>query len=297
MSLIGLEAVLSEEKWDVAAKVNIWYLTFTQNGRQLVVFVFVFTREELEHLIEQIQTLEERIKPARPEPPSVSSTSPEDSNISQAETSLKERGELDAGGPEEQGGGEGLPGEESKRERASAVIQRSWREHRERVCRRVTRNEGMKQKWSLSTCVSLHEGHGDAAVSVQRPPQQRVAAPGSAGRPGEAGFSSTNAPHGGKCRSNQPQHSGGAAGCGRPDAHPVGVPGTPGSLHTWNEQVRPRGVLKEHTHTHAHVAVDHVCVCLCFSSSSSLPPLIGKASPVPRARSSHPTNRPGEDCW
>lgn len=259
MSLIGLEAVLSEEKCDVAAKVNIWCFTFTQNERQLVVFVFLFTREELEHLMEQIQTLEERIKP---EPPSVPSASPEDSNISQAETSLEERGELDAGGPEEQGGGEGLPGEESKRERASAVIQRSWREHRERVCRRVTRNEGMKQKWSLSTCASLHEGHGDATVSVQRPPQQRVAAPGSAGRPGEAGFSRTNAPHGGKCRSNQPQHNGGAAGRGRPDAHPVGVPGTPGSLHTWNEQVRPCGVLKEHTHTHTRPWIMYACVCV-----------------------------------
>lgn len=134
--LIGLEAVLSEEKWDVAAKVNIWCFPFLKmkeyQKRQLG--VFVFTREELEHLREQIQTLEERLKPA-PEFPPASATSPENSNIPQAGTPLEERGETDAGGPGEQGGGGGLPGEESKRERASAVIQRSWREHRERVCK------------------------------------------------------------------------------------------------------------------------------------------------------------------
>lgn len=233
--------------------------------RQLVVCVFVFTREALEQLVAQIQTLEERIKPARPELPSVSAASPENSNVPQAETSLEERGETDAGGTEEEGGGEGLPGEKSKRGRASAVIQRNWREHRERVCRKTARNEEMKQKWSLLICAS--EGHGDAAVSIQRPPGQRVTAEGSAGRPAEQGFSRTNTPHGKNCRhshyscsqcsltllksisfshpsphflltgcrSNKPQHSGRAAGCGRPDAHPVGFPGTPGSLHTWNE--------------------------------------------------------------
>lgn len=154
----------------------------------------------------------------------------------------------------------------------------------------------MKQKWSLLTCASLLEGHGDAAVSVQRPPEQRVAAPGPVGRPGEPGFSRTDAPHGGKRRSNKPQHSGRAAGCGRPDAHAVGFPGPPGSLHTWNEQVRPCGVLTEHTHTWPWIM--YVCVCLCFSSSSSLPPLMGKASPVLRgAVPAGPTNRPGEDGW
>lgn len=106
--------------------------------RQLV--VFVFTREELEQLMAQIQSLEERIKPARPERSSVSAASPENSNIAQAETALEERGEMDAGGTEEEGGGEGLPGEKSKRENASAVIQRNWREHRERVCRKTPRN-------------------------------------------------------------------------------------------------------------------------------------------------------------
>lgn len=88
-------------------------------------------------------------------------------------------------------------------------------------------------------------------------------------------------------RSNTPQHSGRAAGCRRPDPRPIGFPGTPGSLHTWNEQVRAWGVLKE------NVAVDHVCVCLCFSS---VPPLMGNASPVLRgARSARPADRTGED--
>lgn len=122
--------------------------------RQLVVFVFVFTREALEQLVAQIQTLEERINPEGPELPSVSAASPENSNITQAETLLEERGETDAGGTEEEGGGEGLPGEKSKRENASAVIQRNWREHRERVCRKTARNEEMKQKWSLLICAS-----------------------------------------------------------------------------------------------------------------------------------------------
>lgn len=116
--------------------------------RQLVVFVFVFTREHLDQLMVQIQTLEERMKPARPELPSVSGASPENSSTTQAETSLEARGEMDAGA------GEGLPGEKSKRESASALIQRNWREHRERVCRKTARNEAMKQSWSLSNlCV------------------------------------------------------------------------------------------------------------------------------------------------
>lgn len=116
--------------------------------------MFVFTREHLDQLMVQIQTLEERMKPARPELPSVSGASPENSSITQAETSLEERGEMDAGGTEEEGAGEGLPGEKSKRESASALIQRNWREHRERVCRKTARNEAMKQSWSLSNlCV------------------------------------------------------------------------------------------------------------------------------------------------
>lgn len=165
--------------------------------RQLL--VFVFTREDLEQLMAQIQTLEERLKGVRPELPSVSAASPENSDVTQAETSLEERAETDAGGTPEEGGGEGLPGETSKRESASAVIQRNWREHRKRVGCKTVRNGGMKQKWSLNLCVCpLHEGHGDAAVSIQSPPQQRVTAQGSPGRAAEQGFSHTNAPHGEK---------------------------------------------------------------------------------------------------
>lgn len=97
----------------------------------MVVFVFVFTREELEQLMAQIQTLEERIKPARTELSSVSAASEKD-DVTGAERGLGEGGETDAGATGEEGGGEGLR-EESEREHASAVIQRNWRQHRERV--------------------------------------------------------------------------------------------------------------------------------------------------------------------
>uniref|UniRef100_H3CS54 IQ motif containing E n=1 Tax=Tetraodon nigroviridis TaxID=99883 RepID=H3CS54_TETNG len=81
-------------------------------------------KEELEQLMAQIQTLEERMKPA---------ASAEDSATAPAGAPLEERGEVDAAGTEEEGGGEGLPGEKSRSESAS-VIQRTWREHRERLC-------------------------------------------------------------------------------------------------------------------------------------------------------------------
>lgn len=103
--------------------------------RQLV--VFVFTREDLEQLTVQIQTLEERIKAARTEPSSVSAASPENDDVTQAETGLEERGETDAGGAQDEGGGKGLHREQSERESASAVIQRNWRGHRERVCHKT----------------------------------------------------------------------------------------------------------------------------------------------------------------
>lgn len=83
------------------------------------------------------------MKPARSERSSVSAASPENSNITQVQIL---RGEME-------GGGEGLPGEKSRRESSSAVIQRNWREHRERVCRTTPRNEGMKQTVSESVCV------------------------------------------------------------------------------------------------------------------------------------------------
>lgn len=101
--------------------------------RKLVWFVFVFTREEFEQLMAQIQALEERIKPALPDLPSVSATSPENRSVSQAETWLEERAETDVGGAPDQGGADALAGEKSKKESASAVIQRNWRKHRERV--------------------------------------------------------------------------------------------------------------------------------------------------------------------
>lgn len=111
------------------------YLTMKEfPKRQLVVFVFVFTRMELEQLMAQIQTLEERIKPAQAELSSDLAASPKNDDITQAGTGMEEREEKDAGGTEEEGVGEGLHAEGSKREGASVVIQRNWREHRERVC-------------------------------------------------------------------------------------------------------------------------------------------------------------------
>lgn len=58
--------------------------------------------------------------------------------------------------------------------------------------------------------VSLHEGHGDAAVGIQRPPQQEVTAQGSAGRPAEQGFPHTSTPpdqhvHGSQCSLTLPK--------------------------------------------------------------------------------------------
>lgn len=103
----------------------------------------VFPREELEQLMAQIQTLEERMKPA---------ASAEDSAIAPAGAPLEERGEVDAAGTEEEGGGEGLPGEKSRSESAS-VIQRTWREHRERVCGRRRKGRGEAGTVSSHLCV------------------------------------------------------------------------------------------------------------------------------------------------
>uniref|UniRef100_H2UME7 IQ domain-containing protein E n=1 Tax=Takifugu rubripes TaxID=31033 RepID=H2UME7_TAKRU len=87
---------------------------------------------ELEQLMAQIQTLEERIEPAQAELSSDLAASPKNDDITQAGTGLEEREEKDVGGTEEEGVGEGLHAEWSKREGASVVIQRNWREHRER---------------------------------------------------------------------------------------------------------------------------------------------------------------------
>lgn len=82
----------------------------------------------------QILTLEERIKPAQAELSPDLAASPKNDDITQVGTRLEEREEKDAGGTEEEGEGEGLHAEGSKREGASVMIQRNWREHRERVC-------------------------------------------------------------------------------------------------------------------------------------------------------------------
>lgn len=78
-----------------------------------------------------IQTLEDRIKPAQAELSSLSATSPEDNEDTQAlGAGLGEGGERDAGGKEEK---EELGTEQKERERAALAVQRNWREHRKRV--------------------------------------------------------------------------------------------------------------------------------------------------------------------
>lgn len=100
----------------------------------VMTLLFVFPREELEHLRMRIKTLIER-EPAQAEPSSPFALSPEDAEDSQARAGLEEGGERDAGGAEQKGGDEGLDPEKRERERATSVIQRTWREHRERVGR------------------------------------------------------------------------------------------------------------------------------------------------------------------
>lgn len=82
----------------------------------------------------QIQTLEERMKPAQAELSSDSAAAPKNDDITLAGTGLEESEKKEAGGTGEDGVGEGLHAEGSRREGASVVIQRNWREHRERVC-------------------------------------------------------------------------------------------------------------------------------------------------------------------
>lgn len=96
--------------------------------------LYLCTRMELEQLMVQIQTLEERLKPAQAELSSDLAASQKNDDITQAGKELEEREEKDVGGTEEEGVGEGLHAEGGKREAASVVIQRNWREHRERVC-------------------------------------------------------------------------------------------------------------------------------------------------------------------
>lgn len=84
----------------------------------------------------RIQTLEERS--AQAELSSLSATSPEDKEDTQAGAGLEEGQERDTGGTEEkEGEGDeelGTDAETKDREKAALVIQTSWREHRNRVC-------------------------------------------------------------------------------------------------------------------------------------------------------------------
>lgn len=109
------------------------YAAFSLSHNERISVVFVFTRIELELLMAQIQTLE-RIKPEQAELSSDLAASSKNDDITQAGTLLEEREEKDAGGTEEEGVGGGLHADGGKREGASVVIQRNWREHRERVC-------------------------------------------------------------------------------------------------------------------------------------------------------------------
>lgn len=104
--------------------------------------LFVFPREELEHLRMRIKTLIER-EPAQAERSSLLAPSPEDAEDTHARAGLEEGGERDAGGAGQKGGDEGLDTEKRERERAISVIQRTWREHRERVGREA-------ESWKMS---------------------------------------------------------------------------------------------------------------------------------------------------
>lgn len=86
----------------------------------------VFLRQELEKLLSRIQTLENQIKQEEAEatPPDATSS---DDNLSAQAAPTTER-ESDGGGKEE----EPSP-DRRRRHTAASVIQRRWREHRERV--------------------------------------------------------------------------------------------------------------------------------------------------------------------
>ncbi|KAK1886283.1 IQ domain containing protein E [Dissostichus eleginoides] len=93
-------------------------------------------QEELDQLLARIQTLEDRSKAAAEEPPSLSDTSPEHHEDSEAGAAVEERGDGDTGGAEEKqvGREEDMcrEEEEKEREKATLVIQTHWREHRNR---------------------------------------------------------------------------------------------------------------------------------------------------------------------
>lgn len=98
----------------------------------------VFLRQELDQLQARIQTLEDRSKLPQAEPSSLSATSSEVNEDTQAASGLQEGEEKDTGGKEEkeeEGVEEvGTDTEKTKREKAALVIQTNWKEHRNRVC-------------------------------------------------------------------------------------------------------------------------------------------------------------------
>lgn len=96
--------------------------------------VYVVLRQELDQLRARIQTVEDRIKPAQAElssPPSA--TSPEGSEDARARAGLEEGEERDVGGKEEKEGHEEVSQEKEEREKAASVVQRNWRQHRQKV--------------------------------------------------------------------------------------------------------------------------------------------------------------------
>lgn len=92
-------------------------------------YVFVFFRDELDRLRARIQTLEEKTEPALAE---FSTLLPEDDEDTQAGAGPGAAEERDAGSTEGKGGDD-LDADMDKREKASLVIQRNWREHRKQV--------------------------------------------------------------------------------------------------------------------------------------------------------------------
>uniref|UniRef100_UPI0037E73EA9 IQ domain-containing protein E n=1 Tax=Semicossyphus pulcher TaxID=241346 RepID=UPI0037E73EA9 len=93
-------------------------------------------KEELDRLLERIQTLEDRSKPAQAEPSSLSATPPEDTKDTRAGAE-REAGEERASGGKDETKVEGdeearTDGEKKEKEKAALVIQTNWREHRRR---------------------------------------------------------------------------------------------------------------------------------------------------------------------
>ncbi|XP_073319912.1 IQ domain-containing protein E [Pagrus major] len=91
-------------------------------------------KQELDQLRARIQTLEDRSKPAQAEPSSVSASSPEDNEDTQAGAGMGEKRETASKEEKEGAGAEELCTDAGmkEREKAALVIQTNWREHRNR---------------------------------------------------------------------------------------------------------------------------------------------------------------------